>query len=142
MIVSGGQGPYTYSWVPTSTAQATNNNLQPGCYTVTAADAIGCSITATTCISANASTVTGIVSTNFNGKTPLVYPNPAHDEVVVEYRGEWFGYQIYNGLGQLIAERQNNFDKTGVNLSEFAKGIYVVEVRSGGTTLRKKLVIE
>ena len=142
MIVSGGQGPYTFLWMPTSNTQASNSNLLAGCYTVTATDYIGCSITATTCIAANVTTVTGIGSNSFANKALLVYPNPAHDQVIVEYTGELFGYHLYNGLGQLIAQKQNNFDKTEINLTEFAKGIYVVEVNTGAATIRKKLVVE
>ena len=44
--VSGGPGPYTYSWVPTGGNAATATNLSPGTYTVTVTDANGCTGTA------------------------------------------------------------------------------------------------
>jgi hypothetical protein len=40
--VTGGTGPYTYSWAPTGGTGATANGLMPGTYTCTITDANGC----------------------------------------------------------------------------------------------------
>ncbi|HEX8546679.1 MAG TPA: LamG-like jellyroll fold domain-containing protein, partial [Cytophagaceae bacterium] len=42
---SGGTSPYTYSWSPSGGSAATATGLDPGIYTVTVADASGCSAT-------------------------------------------------------------------------------------------------
>lgn len=42
VIVNGGQGPYTYRWLPGNYTLATVNNLAAGNYTVTITDANGC----------------------------------------------------------------------------------------------------
>jgi hypothetical protein len=47
----GGVSPYTYTWNNGATTQ-TINNLGPGTYTVTVTDAVGCSATKTTTLSA------------------------------------------------------------------------------------------
>ncbi|TND05128.1 MAG: PKD domain-containing protein [Bacteroidetes bacterium] len=45
--VAGGTGPFTYSWAPSGGSNATASNLAPGTYTVTIADAGGCTQTST-----------------------------------------------------------------------------------------------
>ena len=48
----GGNGPYTYSWLPVGTGNTqTVNNLAPGTYTVTVTDGMGCVRTATATVS-------------------------------------------------------------------------------------------
>ncbi len=59
--ISGGTGPYTYSWAPSGGAGATANNLGAGTYTVTIHDNAGCvttqqfTITQPTALTASAS---------------------------------------------------------------------------------------
>jgi serine protease len=135
--VVGGVSPYTYTWAPSGGNAATANGLAPICYTVTVADANGCAVTNTACVGF----ATGIQSAvnNFN---LLVYPNPAQNDVTIEYQGVTFNYALYNNLGQLIATAQNNDGKAVVNLNEFAKGIYTIEIGIGKEKVRKKLIIE
>jgi hypothetical protein len=45
ITVSGGTPSYTYAWSPNVSTTATASNLRAGSYTVTAADAYGCTIT-------------------------------------------------------------------------------------------------
>ncbi|MBL7892494.1 MAG: SBBP repeat-containing protein [Bacteroidia bacterium] len=52
VIVSGGTGPYTYSWSPSGQTTAIATGLNSGVYTVTATDGNGCTATATSSISA------------------------------------------------------------------------------------------
>ncbi len=42
--VTGGTGPYTYSWQPGNLTGATRNNLAPGTYTIVATDANSCTV--------------------------------------------------------------------------------------------------
>jgi gliding motility-associated-like protein len=87
---SGGVGPYSYTWTPTAPTQTaqTATALCAGVYTVTAADQLGCSNTATIAfvnppaitLTANSSNVTcfnacnGSVSANASGGTgPLTF---------------------------------------------------------------------
>lgn len=136
--VAGGIGPYTYTWSPSGGNAATASSLAPVCYTVVVMDANGCSVSTSTCVGFS----TGFQNV-FNGSTALlVYPNPAQNNVTIEYQGALFNYTLYNNLGQLIATDKNNFDKAVINLNEFAKGIYLIEVEIGKDKIRKKLIIE
>lgn len=47
IIVTGGTGPYTYSWAPSGGSAATANALAAGTYTCTVTDANGCVLTVT-----------------------------------------------------------------------------------------------
>jgi hypothetical protein len=49
---------------------------------------------------------------------------------------------MYNNLGQMVASNKNNSNKAQINLTEFSKGIYIIEVEIGKDKLRKKLIID
>ncbi|MBA2613048.1 MAG: S8 family serine peptidase [Bacteroidetes bacterium] len=136
--VSGGVGPYTYSWSPSVSTTSTATNLGPACYTVAVTDANGCSVATSTCVGFS----TGLQNVLNNNATLLVYPNPAQSNVTIEYQGALFNYTLYNNLGQLIAADNNMQNKAVINLNEFAKGIYLIEVEIGKDKIRKKLIIE
>jgi hypothetical protein len=71
VTAGGGTSPYTYMWSPSSQSGQTATNLTAGSYTVTVADANGCSNTSTATVTQpNALTATGQTLTNvscFNG---------------------------------------------------------------------------
>jgi uncharacterized repeat protein (TIGR03803 family) len=50
VTVTGGTSPYTYSWTPLGGNLPTATGLTAGCYTVTVADANGCTTSATVCL--------------------------------------------------------------------------------------------
>ena len=67
--------------------------------------------------------------------TISIYPNPAHDKVTIEGKGE---VVITNSLGQVVKKiNYNNATKT-LNISDFERGVYYIKV--GNVTT--KLVIE
>jgi gliding motility-associated-like protein len=63
---SGGTGPYTYLWSPSGGTNATENNLNPGTYTVTITDANNCTATQTATISIASNVAATATSTNIN----------------------------------------------------------------------------
>lgn len=136
--VTGGVSPYSYTWSPSGGNNSTASNLAPACYTVFVSDAFGCSVSTSTCIGFS----TGLTNTTLYNNSLLVYPNPAQSNVTIEYQGVSFNFALYNNLGQLVAANQNNQSKAVINLNEFAKGIYLIEVEIGKDKIRKKLIIE
>ncbi len=64
-----------------------------------------------------------------------IYPNPAHDKVTIEGKGE---IKITNSLGQVVKEIEDNNTYRILNIKDFEKGVYYIKV--GNTT--QKLVVE
>ena len=61
----------------------------------------------------------------------LIYPNPAYDLLtVVVLSTDEFEVTIFNGIGQSIySEKHSNNKKTIINVSDWASGSYIVEVK-------------
>ena len=79
--------------------------------------------------------------TNINNIEPFyfsVYPNPADNQIAINTVNQDIVVHIYNITGQKVIETTT---KT-INTSSLSKGCYIVEVLSGGTIKRKKLIIE
>lgn len=73
-----------------------------------------------------------------------VYPNPAEARLtIVNPSSGSFSYEIFNISGQLVAVR---YDLTGpttdLDMSEFARGIYFVDVKTAERTETHKLILE
>jgi len=134
---TGGVAPYTYTWSPAGGNSATANNLLPGCYTVTITDANGCEKEQSSCVGFN----TGLNSVSLNTAL-LIYPNPAKNTVGIQLQGLTFDCAVYNNLGQLIVTKKQNQNIFQLDLSTFAKGVYLVEVESGNQRVWRKLLVE
>ncbi|MCB0480822.1 MAG: S8 family peptidase [Flavobacteriales bacterium] len=66
----------------------------------------------------------------FSSNNVKVYPNPAHDELVIEgLNQDFISYRIYSNLGVQFAQgplRQTNYHK--VDVTELPQGFYVLEL--------------
>ena len=87
-------------------------------------------------------TATGVASAVTESSS--IYPNPAIGDFYISNPSiGTFSYKIFSVTGQLVANRDNiNDTKTKVDVSEFAKGMYFVNIKSGDTKAAHKLVIE
>jgi choice-of-anchor B domain-containing protein len=134
---SAGTAPYSYTWIPSGGNAATASNLSPGCYTVNITDATMCSASKTVCVGF----VSGINANRLETKA-LVYPNPAGNEVNIEVSGEKFDYSIYNSLGELMRHDTSIANKCSLNLGNYSKGVYLVEIEAENIIIHKKLIIK
>lgn len=135
---AGGVGPYTYSWTPSGGTLAIANGLAPACYTVITSDSQNCTSSASVCVGFS----TRLNQTSLINNSLLIYPNPAQTQVIINYVGAEFSYTVYNNLGQLIDSKQNNLNTSVINLTNYAKGIYLIDVTVGKETVHKKLIVE
>ncbi len=78
------------------------------------------------------------VSENKGNSAVLIYPNPATDQIRVEASEGIEKIRIYSMVGELLLTDKN---PTGlVSMSDFPNGIYIVEVKTGGQSAKRKVV--
>ncbi len=74
-----------------------------------------------------------------------IYPNPVVDKVNVEFLSDKFinqKYEIINVLGGVVNIGTVKTKSLKIDLSEFDKGIYFLQVKADETTVVKKLVVK
>jgi len=72
-------------------------------------------------------------------QTFSIYPNPAHDQIVIESTNEIERIEILSITGQLLLQQTESNTKISVSISELQEGIYFVKVteKTGYTELQK-----
>ena len=78
-----------------------------------------------------------------------VYPNPAHDKVTVSIdvkEAAQLNLQLRDMSGRVILSKDHDgsagLNTYDIELKNFAKGIYTLEVQSGSESWKRKVVIE
>jgi hypothetical protein len=108
----------------------------PGNYAVQITDSFGCTRLS--------SGVLAAVSSALGGPGVRLYPNPAGSQFTVY--GLQFTVpatiQVYNVLGEKVLQSEIRNQKSEINVSGLAKGIYIVEVRDGEKAYRIRFVKE
>lgn len=77
-----------------------------------------------------------------------VFPNPANNVTNVEIdliNDAFVSVSIINGLGQVVAETQNNmpagYNKSTIDVSNLAVGVYMLQLNIDGISVTKRLAI-
>ena len=72
-----------------------------------------------------------------------VYPNPAVNEINISVEGNTHidVVNIFNQMGQKVLGQEENNLKSTIDISMLPKGIYIIELQSTKTTLRKKIIV-
>jgi len=84
------------------------------------------------------SAVTDVKQTIFN-----VYPNPSNGEFVIALDAAVkYDVTISNVLGQTVYATSTNTMETTINLSNFDKGVYTVELKNNEATFTEKVIVE
>jgi subtilisin family serine protease len=100
---------------------------------------LGCSSEASNTINV---VLTGIEVVD-NDRTIKVYPNPVLNELVIEIKGNngKVNFDILNAIGQVVF-KGNLVEKTTVQTSNFAPGVYLIKLENGKTFEFKKIIKE
>jgi hypothetical protein len=137
-IATGGTLPYSYLWNDAS-QQTTSiaTNLCKGLYRVTLTDSNQCTIYQTVFIGNTLGITTSTQKDLFS-----LYPNPSRDGMFdLEIKSNETGLNqivIYNSLGEQIYHRSTQGfigEKQTINLSNFAKGVYYLQLFSSDSLL-------
>jgi chitodextrinase len=70
-----------------------------------------------------------------------MYPNPTNGNSVYFNVTEDATIKIFNVLGKIITSSEITKSKNNINISELAKGIYLLQINSGKQFITKKLII-
>ena len=72
-----------------------------------------------------------------------IYPNPANNILtIVSHTIEIKNINIYNLNGQLVLNKKLNNNHNTINVSSLETGIYIIDILSENTSVKRKLVIE
>jgi hypothetical protein len=83
----------------------------------------------------------GIAEINNNACNITVYPNPVTDNLTIE-SPQSAVIEITNIQGQAIQQLQIKQGKTGINISDLAKGVYILRLNSNDKTAVTRIVKE
>ena len=76
-------------------------------------------------------------------QTTEIYPNPAKNVLnIVSYTVGIDKVNIYNVNGQLVLNTDINNNQKTINISSLESGIYIVDILSENTSVKRKLIIE
>lgn len=102
-------------------------------------------ITTNTTITTVAETTTGIAGEASTKNAPVLYPDPAHDELFVKSDMSLAGgrLEIYDATGRLCRSILITDSNAAVDIRNLTAGVYMVNIISAaGTSTVKKLVVE
>lgn len=138
ITVSGGAGDYTYEWsgpdgFTASTADIAD--LEVGDYTVVATDLNDCDTSRTFVVD-----LTGVG--NVDGAGYKLFPNPANESVTLQSRNRIQRMHIADLLGNVIYVGQPEQNMVTLNTSNYAPGIYIVEVETISGIYINKMTIK
>jgi len=72
-----------------------------------------------------------------------IYPNPVSEQLTVEYNkqfNETVLLSVYNALGEKVKDIEITGEKTMVDFSTNAPGVYIAEIRVNDKVYRRNLV--
>ena len=76
-----------------------------------------------------------------NAIQAMVYPNPTKGDIIVECEG-LSHVRIVNAFGQTVYDADLEGDQTRIDLSQMAKGIYMMHLEAAGGQTVRKIVVE
>jgi hypothetical protein len=135
VTVEGGVMPYSFDWDNDGLGDWDDpedlSGLTGGTYKLYVQGATGCMDSLTREVNAQMSIDPA------DDRIVSIYPNPTNDQIHITFDGS-FTFSIVSTNGQVLLT-DNAVNTTQVDLSEFADGIYIVQVQSGDEQYTLKL---
>jgi hypothetical protein len=135
----------SYSW-STGDTTAQIQVSQPGIYTVTTTDILGCeSTTSDTIVS---SLCTGVAENNLAGAL-AVYPNPASGKIYFNWKASGthaLTISLYDAQGNKILQKDecsvNSLSDYAIDISGIAPGMYMLVIDDGASRITRRIVTQ
>jgi hypothetical protein len=81
--------------------------------------------------------------TELADKTTQIYPNPANDNInIVSYSQIIKDVEIYNISGQKVMSKSFNSNTIKLNTNSLSTGVYIFNIKSNDTSVKRKVIIE
>ena len=114
-IVTGGVSPYSYQWNgPINSANAIVTPIVSGNYCVQVTDYNECN-SGQICENL---TINGVIEMSINNDL-ILYPNPASEQLTIDFTANAKSIKVYNMLGELIVEQKITNSQSSVRLAVY-----------------------
>ena len=138
ITVTGGNPAYSFDWDNDGTGDFDDTEdltgLAGGTYIVVVQDEAGCSINESIVVSSQLGVSTNALS------TLTIYPNPVRDNLTITQEGN-FVYQLVTLEGKVLVN-STGLNQKVIDMNEFAKGVYLLNVTVNGQEVSTKVVVE
>lgn len=141
VVATGGTPSYMYSINCSGFFQVSPvfSGLCNGAYGVTVEDANGCFSYCDSIDTVGTLNSVGVVINNF--ANVHIYPNPAKDEITIDFEGGDLNVSVFTVLGEFIyLERLAG--RGDIDVSGWIPGIYILKLEVCGESVVKRLVVE
>ena len=86
--------------------------------------------------------ITPVRSIEEADKEVHIFPNPATDKVQIEFGTlQVENIQVYNTLGELLIEEVNPMNNSTIDLGQFNKGVYIINLRIEEGIVTRRVVV-
>jgi CubicO group peptidase (beta-lactamase class C family) len=72
---------------------------------------------------------------------PMVFPNPAYEDITIRLNGKKFGFKVYNVTGQMVYSANDCINICSIPAQALTKGVYMVKVYSTVQAISIKLIV-
>lgn len=91
--------------------------------------------------------ISGNNSVGFNDLNPKlenvnVYPNPTTGQFYIETKSKINSLQIYTATGKLVYSRNDLDANSGITISHFKAGVYIMNYAIGTKSYKKKIIVQ
>ncbi len=160
LAIGGSPLSYTWNWGDGNTSNSETPShvySSPGNYQIclSIVDANGCSdsycdstyltrlASGSAIITVNVvNSITGVSEPTTNENVPLIYPNPAKDNIIFESNSTNYYFELFDVTGDLIMKKIITNAKFEIDLTRFNSGVYFLTVGDNEKQIHRKIIKE
>jgi plastocyanin len=141
-ILLEGSAGFTYYWWDNGSTGSilTDAPTQDTWYLLSAKDSNDCVVKKDIWVLVD-SCITGLDDLGFEGRELQIYPNPASEQLTIDFTANATSIKVYNMLGELIVEQKITNIQSSVKLElyNWKSGVYSIKLRrKDGSVIQKK----